>query len=105
MCVGRSDLNFLRRGHRPGRLPVHGDVVRLGGDAVEPVAHRRKAREIVVALVRQVGVGVERDVGDGIAVGGEEAPASPDASPSRRARDSPPASSLPARAAAVRVRP
>ena len=46
----------------------------LGLDAGEPVAHRRKSREVVIALVRQVGVGVERDVGDGIAVGGEEAP-------------------------------
>ena len=46
----------------------------LRRDAGEPVAQRRKTRKVVIALMRQVGVGVERDVGDGIAVGGEEAP-------------------------------
>ena len=54
-------------------MPIHRDVVRLARDALEPGAQRRKSGKIEIALVRHVGVRVERDVGDGVAVGGEEA--------------------------------
>src|SRR5262249_11284193 len=41
---------------------------RLRRDALEPAADRRKAREVVVARMREMRVGVERDVSDGVAV-------------------------------------
>ena len=45
----------------------------LVGDAVEPGANVGKAGEVEVARVRQMRIGVERDVGDGVAVGREVA--------------------------------
>src|SRR5262245_36981062 len=41
----------------------------LGRDALEPVADRREGGKDVVAVVRKVRIGVERDVGDGVAIG------------------------------------
>ena len=45
------------------------------GDTVQPRADRREPGEVEPALVRDVRVGVERDVGDGEAIGDEEGPA------------------------------
>src|SRR3954453_17658666 len=55
------------------RLPVHRHIVRLCRDAIEPGANLRKGGEIVIAEMREMGVGIKRDVGDGVAVGREEA--------------------------------
>src|SRR5580693_660748 len=46
-------------------------MIRLGGDAREPGVDRWKRLEVVVAQMRDVGVGVERDVSDGVMTGGE----------------------------------
>src|SRR5947208_9380163 len=56
------------RRDRVGGLPIHGDMPRLRRDPLEPAADRRKAREIVVARMREMGVGVECDISDGVAV-------------------------------------
>src|SRR6516225_8576736 len=56
-----------------GGLPIHPDVPGLLGDALEPGADRGKSGEVEVAFIGDVGVAVERDVGDGVAFGGEEA--------------------------------
>src|SRR5262245_3508976 len=61
----------LRRSFRRygvGGLPIHRDMPRLGRDALEPAADLGKAREVVVAGMREMGVGVKRDVGDGVAI-------------------------------------
>src|SRR4051794_3584125 len=55
-----------------GRMPVHRHVAGLIDDAVEPGADCGKGVELEVALVREVRVAVERNVGDGIVAGGEE---------------------------------
>src|SRR5712691_1342547 len=54
------------------RTEVHDDVALLVDDALEPGEDGRKRGQIVVALVRDVRIGVERYVGDGVAVGREE---------------------------------
>src|SRR5262245_66330030 len=41
----------------------------LGRDAVEPVPDRRESGKVVVAMMREVRIGVERDVGDRVAIG------------------------------------
>src|SRR5437867_4727403 len=56
---------LLRDGNVPGLPP----------DALEPALDRGKAVELEAALVRNVGVGVEGDVGDRVAVADEELPA------------------------------
>src|SRR5256884_7499271 len=68
-----GDAGLFRDCRRGGWVPIHRDVVRLARDALEPGAQRRKSGKIEIALVRHVGVRIERDVGDGVAVGGEEA--------------------------------
>src|SRR5213076_571074 len=70
---GNSANRRSPRRRRVCRLFVHHHMPGLGGDAIEPGADVGKAGEVVVALVREVGVGVERDVGDGVAVGCEVA--------------------------------
>src|ERR1700734_2352684 len=62
----------LRDRHR-GRMPIHPDVAGLLGDALEPGADGGESGEVEVAFIGDVGIAVERDVGDGVAVGGEEA--------------------------------
>jgi hypothetical protein len=47
-------------------MPVHRDVAGLIDDAIEPGASRREGCELEIAFVRQVRVGVERDVGDSV---------------------------------------
>ena len=47
-------------------------MARLGGHPIDPRAHRRVGRERYAALLGDVGVGVERDVGDAVALADEE---------------------------------
>src|SRR5665647_102520 len=61
----KEGLRGLLRRHQLFRLPVHRHVARFRSDAVEPGADRRIAAEVEVALMGDVGVGVERYVGDG----------------------------------------
>src|ERR1700724_80042 len=65
-----------RRGllcNRHGRgAPIHRDVARLAGHPLEPGADLRETGQVEVALMRHVRIGVERDVGDGVAVRREE---------------------------------
>src|SRR6266852_2131708 len=61
-CGARVTVRSL--GGDRSRLLVHRDVPRLGRYAVEPAANRRKGREVEIAFVRDVRVGIERDVGD-----------------------------------------
>src|SRR3984885_2188941 len=58
-------------GRRFGGLPVHADEA--GGllDASQPGPNRREGREVVVALIGDMGVAVERDIGDRELAGGE----------------------------------
>src|SRR5580704_10931069 len=66
-----GNFDSLRRdGSR--RLMLQGHMSRLVRHACEPGADRGKCREIVVAQMRHVRVGVKRDVGDRVAVGGKE---------------------------------
>ena len=44
------------------------DVTGLGGDALEPAADRRVGGQVEAALVGEMGVGVQRDVGDRVAL-------------------------------------
>src|SRR5262245_32886961 len=48
-------------------LPIHRNIARLGRHAFEPGADPGKGREVVVARMREVGVGIERNVGDAVA--------------------------------------
>src|SRR5262245_58676087 len=41
----------------------------LGGDTLEPVPDRREGGKVVVAMMREVRVGIERDVSDRVAIG------------------------------------
>src|SRR5947199_1013610 len=61
----------------PGRRLPSGDrdVSGLPRDAPEPGEDRGKAPQLEAALVSDVGVGVEGDVGDRVAVADEELPA------------------------------
>src|SRR5712691_12437569 len=59
--------------HRGGGPPVHGNVARIAGDPLEPRADRRKAGEVELALMGDMRVGIEGDVGDRVTLGGEEA--------------------------------
>ncbi len=57
------------------RLPSgYWEVAGLGRDTLQPGAHRREAGEIEPAFAGDVGVGVEGDVRDGVAVPDEEIP-------------------------------
>ena len=56
---------------RFGRLLIHQQMAGLLRHAVEPGADRRKRGQIEIARVREMGMGVERDVRDGVAVGRE----------------------------------
>src|SRR6516164_10400175 len=47
-------------------LPIHRDIARLRRHAIEPGADLRKSREVVIARMREMGVGIERDVGDAV---------------------------------------
>src|SRR5205809_1292125 len=63
------------RGHGSVELPLRDrHMSRLARDAREPGADVRVAPEVEVALVGNVRVGVERDVGDRVALRDEEAP-------------------------------
>ena len=62
------------------------DVARLGGDALEPRADRRIGLELEPALRGDVRVGVERDVGDRVALADEELALRRDGPPSRERR-------------------
>ena len=46
-------------------------MARLGRRCAEPAADARKARKVIAALARHMGVGVERDVGDREGVAGQ----------------------------------
>src|SRR5262245_33461226 len=46
-------------------------MARLSRHALEPAADLGKTREVIVAGVRQMGIGIKRDVSDGIAAGHE----------------------------------
>src|SRR5262245_19156993 len=52
-------------------LPIHRDIARLGRYALEPGADLGKSHEVVIARMRKVGVGIERDVGDAVAFADE----------------------------------
>src|SRR5579859_3393253 len=52
--------------------PTQGQVARLGGDTREPSAHRAEAGEIEAALFSDVGVCVQRHIGDGVRFAHEE---------------------------------
>src|SRR5262245_65435337 len=45
-------------------LPIHRDIARLRRYALEPGADLRKSREVVIARMREVGVGQVRADGD-----------------------------------------
>src|SRR5580658_9511668 len=60
------------RGDGGRRLVFQRHVSRLICHACKPRTDRRKCREIVVAQVRDMSVGIERDVGDRVMAGGEE---------------------------------
>ena len=66
-CESRGPLS-----RRLARARVDADVAGLRRDAAEPGAHARVRREVVAALVRDVRVRVQRDVGDRVALGDEE---------------------------------
>src|SRR5262249_38683546 len=53
-------------------IPVPADMARPRGDAPEPGAHPPGAGEGDAAFLGDMGIRIERDVGDGVAVGGEE---------------------------------
>ena len=53
------------------RAPVHGDETGGLFDPPQPGADRREGRQIIVAAVGDMGVAIERDVGDGELVGRE----------------------------------
>ena len=74
MAVGV--VRFARRlGRRLARRSgVDRHMTGLGGDALQPGADRREAREVEAALVRDVRVGEEGDVGDREAIRDEEGP-------------------------------
>src|SRR5437870_4965729 len=55
------------------RLPIHRHMSGLGRHAIEPGADRGKSPEVEVALVREMRIGVKRNIGDGIAIGREVA--------------------------------
>src|SRR6516225_8059024 len=55
-----------------GRNVLHSDVAWLARDTLEPGANCRERAEVVVALMRDVGVRIERDVGDGVMICCEE---------------------------------
>src|SRR6266568_864931 len=57
---------LLRRNIR--RLLQHGYMPGFRRDALEPAPDRWKHRKIIVAKVRDVRIGIERDVGDRIAI-------------------------------------
>src|SRR6516164_7525924 len=48
--------------------PIHRDIARLRRHALEPGTDLRKGREVVIARMREVGVGIERDVGDAVTI-------------------------------------
>ena len=68
--VGLAERRVPRRLGRAGH-PGDRHVARLGGDALQPAAHRRVRPEVEAGLVRHVRVGVERDVGDRVALADE----------------------------------
>ena len=53
------------------RLPVHGHETGGLFDPPQPGADRGECREVEVAAVGDMGVAVQRDVGDGELAGGE----------------------------------
>jgi hypothetical protein len=60
-----------RNGHGGG-TPVHRDVAGLVGNPLEPGPDSVKSGEVEVAFIGDMGVAIERDVGDGVAVRGEK---------------------------------
>src|SRR5215813_10098846 len=54
-------------------MPVHADMARLLGNALEPAAHGRKAGKIETAFVGNMGEGVECDVRNGVAASSKKA--------------------------------
>src|SRR5947199_10837368 len=64
-------LPRLFRRHHVCGLPIHGDMPRLPLHPLEQRADLGKAREIEIAGMREVRVGIKRDIGDGVAVGHE----------------------------------
>src|SRR5215813_7945373 len=69
LLLGRAAPPFARslRRHDVLGLPIHRDIARLGRHALEPGADLGKGREVVIARMREVGVGIERDVGNAVA--------------------------------------
>src|SRR5262249_56029362 len=66
-CAPRASFpRHLVRG-----LPLHRHMARLSRHALEPAADLGKAGEVIVAGVRQMGIGIKRDVSDGVAAGHE----------------------------------
>ncbi len=52
-------------------VPIHRDEAGGLFDAAQPCADRRECREIVIAAVGDMGVAIERDIGDRELAGGE----------------------------------
>src|SRR3954468_4730494 len=71
LAARAEDAGLFRRNRL--RVPIHRHIVRLCRHAIEPGADLRKGGEIVIAEMRDMGIGIKRDVGDGVAVCGEEA--------------------------------
>src|SRR5215510_13949031 len=67
VCVYSQVMSVLLR-RNICRLLQHWHMPGFRGDAREPAPDRRKHREIIVAMVRDVRICIKRNVGDRIAI-------------------------------------